>query len=85
MHIPDLEGVELDSGKRIKYHPELHPNQGKPFTVSEYEYLCKYAEVDDLRTLSFALGRTERTIAKALKAIRDAGEYDYYKNLNTFW
>lgn len=79
------EGIEYDSYKRMKYHPEFHFSHGKHFTESDLEYICKFAEVDDARTLAFAIGKTEATINEKLKLLRRQGLYEYYKNLNKYW
>lgn len=70
---------------RLKYHPDYHPNHGKPFTTEELEYMCKYFETDGRRMISMALGRTEHTISTKVTSLKRSGLYDYYKNLNRYW
>lgn len=79
------EGVEYDSSRRMKYHPDFHYSHGKPFTESDLEYVCKYAEIDDIQTIAFAIGKTEATIHNKLNQLRKNGLYEYYKNLNKHW
>ncbi len=79
------DGIEFDKVGRIKLHPEFHPNHGKPFSESDLEYLCKYYEVDPIRTLAFALGRTEHTCTVRVWMLKKQGLFEYYKNLNKHW
>lgn len=79
------EGVEYDSSRRMKYHPDFHFSHEQPFTESDLEYMCKYAEIDNTQTISFAIGKTEATIYNKLKQLRKMGLYEYYKNLNKHW
>ncbi|WP_255298416.1 DNA-entry nuclease [Brevibacillus dissolubilis] len=79
------EGIEYDEQGRMKYHPEFHPNHGKRFSIEELEYMCKFYEYDSVRTMALALGRTEATIASKVRELRQAGKFEYYKNLNMFW
>lgn len=75
-----LDGIQYDNLGRMKYHPDFHPNHGKPFTTDELIYICKYHDVDDPRTLSFAIGKTEHTIASKITRLRHDGKYDMYRN-----
>lgn len=76
--IPD-EGIEYDKRGRLKYHPDFHPNQGKEFSDEELAYLCKFYEVDSLKSLSLALGRIEQTLTNKVVYLRKTGLFDYYK------
>jgi hypothetical protein len=76
--IPE-EGIEYDNRGRLKYHPEFHPNQGERLNDEELAYLCKFYEVDSLKSLSLALGRTERTLTNKVNYLRKKGLFDYYK------
>jgi DNA-binding MarR family transcriptional regulator len=79
--VPEVceEGLRYDSMGRILYHPEFHPNHRKPFTAEELEYLCRFYEVDDSRTMAFALGRTESTVLAKVSELKKRGLYEYYK------
>lgn len=77
--------ITFDNFNRMQYHPDFHENQGKPFTVSDLEYLCKFWGFDETRTMAFAIGRTETTIASKVSSLRKSGLFDYYKNLNKYW
>lgn len=74
-----------DNRGRMNYHPEFHENHGKPFSQEELEYLCKYWESDDKDLIALALGRTEKTLHKKVRQLRQLGLYDYYKNRNKYW
>lgn len=84
MQIEDLQ-VEYDNSGRIKYNPEIHPNQGKLWTESDKEYLCKYESIDEMETIAMALGRTRGTVHEKLSILKQRGMVDYYKNLNRYW
>lgn len=77
--------VEYDDQGRIKYNPFYHTNQGKPWTMSDLEYLCKYSEVDELESMAMALGRTKNTVAEKLYQLRKNHRYELYRNLNRYW
>jgi hypothetical protein len=79
-----MSNYTYDSCGRIQYNPELHPNHKRPYKLSELEYLCKYWQRGKRREISFALGRTEATLADKVCKLRKAGQFDHYKNLNTF-
>ncbi|MEJ8546601.1 DNA-entry nuclease [Brevibacillus borstelensis] len=73
------DGLRYDSMGRIQYHPDFHFSHRKPFTEEELEYLCRFYEVDDSRTISFALGRTESTIMSKVSDLKKQGLFEYYK------
>lgn len=73
------EEFEVDSTGRIKYHPDLHPMHRKPFTRNDLIYLCKFHEIDGLRTISLALGRPETALATKIGKLKSAGLYEQYK------
>lgn len=78
----NVEGIEYDSCKRMKYHPEFHFSHGKRWEEWELEYICKFHFCDDLRTLGFALGKTETTVANQLTKLKKQGLFEHYKFLN---
>lgn len=80
-----MQEITYDKRGRMRYHPDYHPNMGKPWTQSDIEYLCKYFEVDDINALSFALGRTADSISVKVTRLQQQGKYEYYKNLNKYW
>ncbi|NKQ20638.1 DNA-entry nuclease [Brevibacillus laterosporus] len=71
--------ITFDSLKRMKFHPSFHLNQGKTYTTEELEYLCRFYEFDHMRTIAFALGRTEATVASKVDLLRQEGMFEYYK------
>lgn len=75
------DGITYDNLGRMRYHPEFHPNHKKPFTIDEMIYVSKFHGIDSPRTLSFALGRTEYTIANLITVLRKSGLYETYRNM----
>lgn len=79
------DDIQFDKWGRMLYHPEFHPNHKQPFTEEELEYLCKYWEHDGRRSMSFALGRPEHSLAVTVARLKKEGLFEYYKNLNKHW
>lgn len=79
------EHYEFDSFNRMLYNPEFHFSHGKPFSESDLEYVCKFHEVDTLRAISFAVGKTETSVANKISQLKRTGKYGYYKRLNKYW
>ncbi|MGF7049128.1 hypothetical protein J2T13_003636 [Paenibacillus sp. DS2015] len=75
-----IDGIEYDGFKRMKFHPDFHFNHGKPFTMDDLEYLCTFYEIDDIRTLAFALGKTEHVCRTKYAILKKAGLVEYYRN-----
>lgn len=82
-----MEALEIsyDKSGRMLYHPEFHFAHGKAFSESDLEYICKFYDVDHPRSLSLAIGKTEITVRNKINALKRAGKYRYYKNLNKHW
>ncbi|SMQ75788.1 hypothetical protein SAMN05444673_2545 [Bacillus sp. OV166] len=79
----DLEdGLRFDKQGRMLYHPDFHFNNGKRYTEEELEYLCRFFDFDDIRTISFALGRPETSLATQVSMLKKQGKFSYYKRLN---
>ena len=74
-----MSDIQYDRQGRIKYNPDFHPNHGKQFTDEEKAYMCRWHEIDGRRSISYALGRTEGTIASMITTLKNKGKYDYYK------
>ncbi|EPY07445.1 hypothetical protein PAALTS15_09980 [Paenibacillus alvei TS-15] len=74
-----LDGIEYDEQYRMKYHPDFHFSHGKPFTEEDLEYLCTFYEVDDARTMSFALGKTEHACRTKYSDLKKAGLITLYR------
>jgi hypothetical protein len=79
------EGLRFDSEGRMLYHQEYHPNFGKRYTEEELEFLCKFWHCDDIRSISFALGKPETSVATKVSDLKKAGKFEYYKQLNKHW
>ncbi|WP_154655270.1 DNA-entry nuclease [Pontibacillus halophilus] len=69
----------------MKYHPDFHPNYGKPYTNSDYEYMCKFFVVDGANLLGMALGRPPKSISTTVGLLKRTGLFDYYKKVNHYW
>lgn len=80
-----MEAVQYDNQGKMMYHPDFHFAHKQRMTEAGLEYLCKYHGVDELRILSFALGKTERTLATKINELMKDGRYEYYKNLDKHW
>ncbi|MEK3771111.1 DNA-entry nuclease [Paenibacillus sp. FSL R5-0887] len=75
-----LDGITYDGSGRMEFHPDFHPNHGKPFTQEDLEYLCTFYGVDDARALSFALGKTEHVCRVKFAKLKAQGLVDHYRN-----
>lgn len=65
--------VEYDRYGRMKYNPELHENQGKPWSEEDLEYLMTWYEIIGAEEMSLALGRPEAVIANKVSKLRKSG------------
>lgn len=76
------EGLEYTSSNyRLRFNPEFHENQGKPFTEEDLIYLCSMYEGMKKCDLAMALGRTHSTILTKAYHLRKNGKFDHYKKL----
>jgi hypothetical protein len=76
------DGIKFDKLGRMKYNPDFHPNHGKPFTLDDLIYMCKFYEIDGPRKIAFALGKTEHTVMSKRSDLRKAGTFEQYKNIS---
>jgi len=58
---------------RMNYHPEYHPNQGRPWTTRDQKYLIEYYEKLGPEQVSLALGRTIHTVMQRACELRKTG------------
>lgn len=65
--------IEYDNQGRMKYNPELHENQGKPWGEEDLEYLIAWYEIIGAEEMSLALGRPEAVIANKVSKLRKSG------------
>lgn len=75
----------FDSRGYMKFNPDFHSRHGKPFTESDNEYICKFAEVDGFSTIGYALGRTASACQRQYYELRKQGLAEHYKSLNKHW
>ncbi|MCP8970542.1 DNA-entry nuclease [Ectobacillus ponti] len=76
-----VQPVQYDGCGRMMYHPDFHPNQGKPWSKEELAYACKFHEYDGFRCVAMALGRTETTVRTKVYKLQKEGMYDTYRDL----
>lgn len=79
------KSIKYDQFGRMLYHPKFHTRHGKRFTNEELIYLCKFWEVDDVKSLSFGLGKTEMTLSTKITELKKNGKYEMYKNWEGPW
>ncbi|MGG7215419.1 hypothetical protein ACQPUY_17765 [Clostridium nigeriense] len=65
--------IEFDDYGRMKYNPELHPNQGEPWSYEDTKYLIDWLEIIGYEEMSLALGRTEITLRTKVCRLRKDG------------
>ncbi|GIP14374.1 hypothetical protein J40TS1_00160 [Paenibacillus montaniterrae] len=75
-----IDGIQYDKQGRMVAHPDFHPNHGKPFSVDDLEYLCMFYETDNVRSLSYALGKSEHVIAVKYSRLKQEGLVEFYRD-----
>lgn len=65
--------IEYAASGRMKYHPDYHPRQGKPWTNHEQRYVIERYVKDGPEEVSFALGRTIGTVMSYVYRLRRLG------------
>ena len=65
--------IEFDDYGRMKYNQELHPNQGKPWSYEDINYLIDWLEIIGYEEMSLALGRSEITLRDKVFKLRKEG------------
>lgn len=78
-----MNDIKYDRKGRMLYNPEFHPNHRKPFTKDDLIYLCKFYEFAGTREMSFALGKTEKTVANKVADLRNSGDTSIIDRLPT--
>lgn len=76
-----MEKVEYDSRGRMTYNPSYHTSHRKPFTLDDLIYMCRFIDYDGIKSISLALGKTEKTVASKLSTLRKTGQFYRYKDL----
>lgn len=74
--------IEYDAGGRMKYHPDFHPNHGKPYTTKENAFIIQHYRKGKVQWLSMVLGRTEHSLRRHREEIAEQGLYDHYMNMD---
>lgn len=70
-----------NEGRRLAYHPDYHPNHGKPWTVRDLAYLCYHYGKVKGGDLALELGRTHATVAQTKLMLVREGRYDGLKKM----
>ena len=76
---------QYDASGRLLYHPELHENHRKEWTLDELEYLCKFYRASDLNDMSLALGRPATACAMKMAYLKKTGQYELYRKLDRYY
>ena len=81
----DSKVFQYDRLGRLKYHPELHENHRKAWTVEDLEYLCKFHQSCELNDMSLALGRPATACAMKISYLKQQGQYEFYRKLDKYY
>lgn len=65
--------VTYDKYGRMNYHPDLHPNQKKPWVMQDQKYLIENNDCVGPTEISLALGRTIHTVMTRVYELRKKG------------
>lgn len=65
--------IEYDKCGRMKFNPDLHENQGKPWSKDDLDYLINWYNKVGLEEMSLALGKSEGTVAHKVQTLRKRG------------
>lgn len=68
-----MPDISYDRYGRMNYHPDFHPNQGKPWTTSDEKYLVENYEKFGPEQVSLELGRTIHTVMTRAYELRKSG------------
>lgn len=62
-----------DAYGRMNYHPEYHPNNGKPWTTTDVKYLIEYYEKIGPEQVGLDIGRTIHAVMTRAYELRKKG------------
>lgn len=65
--------ITYDKHGRMRYHPSLHFNQGKPWKTTDEKYLIDFYEKLGPEQISFDIGRTIHTVMTRAYELRKGG------------
>ena len=63
----------FDRFGRMQFHPDFHPNHGKPWKTGEEQYLIDYYGKLGPEQVSLELGRTIHTVMQYARKLRRSG------------
>jgi hypothetical protein len=58
---------------------------GKSYSQSELEYICKYYGFLTAKEIAAELGRTQKAIVNIIVKLRENGQFEYYRTANQYW
>lgn len=70
--------IKYDHAGRLEFNAAFHTDQDKPFTNEELAYLCKFYEMDGVKSMSMALGRTEQKISNQILNLKKRNLVNFY-------
>lgn len=73
------EPYEFDAQRRMKYHKDYHPNQGRRWLYEELAYLATFYPIDGRRSTALALGRTESTCSDKYFELKKKKQLEKYR------
>lgn len=68
------EKLEYDNLGRMKYSPVFHYNNGTLWSKEDLDYLIRWYKIIGLDEMSFALSRTNGTVAAKVRELRQKGK-----------
>lgn len=74
--------IEYNSRGELKFNPAFHSNNHKKWNQEDLEYLIGWYDIIGKREMSFALERTENTIAQKVTALRKQGRMPQIKDFS---
>ena len=69
--------IEFDKWGRMKFHPDYHAKNGKPWSREDIDYLIDQYEAIGPEECSMALERTIRTVMNKASVLRKLGVMPY--------
>lgn len=76
------DGLEYTaSNYRMRYNPEYHENQSKPYKTRDLVYLCIMWESMKKADIAAALGRTPGAVLAKANELKKNGLYETYKKM----
>lgn len=68
-----MEAIKFNKLGRMQYSPTFHPNNGKPWHVTEERYVIDYYYSLGPEEISLSLGRTLDSVMGKVRELRKCG------------